>query len=50
MCHDAVYISQRCYLVYQLKSVKALEIEFVAPIPEQIATTTMHLSKVSGEP
>ena len=34
-------------LVYDLKSVGVLEIEFVAPNPEQIATTTMHFSKVS---
>ena len=37
-------------VVCRLKSVGALEIEFVAPIPEQIVTTTMHFSKVSGEP
>ncbi len=28
------------HIVYDLKSVGALEIKFVAPIPEQIATTT----------
>ena len=32
-----------------MKSVGALEIEFVAPIPEQIAATTMHFPKVPGE-
>ncbi len=37
------------HIVYDLKSVGALEIEFVAPIPEQIATTTMHFLKVPGE-
>ncbi len=35
-------------IVYRLKSIGALEIEFAAPIPEQITTTTMHFSKVSG--
>ncbi len=35
--------------VYRLKSVGALEMEFVAPIPEQIATTTTHYLKVPGE-
>ena len=33
-------------VVYRLKSVGALEFEFVAPIPEQIATTTVYFSKV----
>ena len=37
------------HLVYDLKSVGALEIKFVAPIPKQIATTTMHFPKVPGE-
>ncbi len=37
-------------LVYDLKSVGALKIEFVAPIPEQISTYTMHFSNVSGGP
>ena len=32
------------FLVDLLKSVGALEIEFVAHIPEQIATITMHFS------
>ncbi len=36
------------YIVYRLKYVGALEIEFVAPILEQIATTTMHFFNVSG--
>ncbi len=36
-------------IVYDLKSVGALEIKFVAPIPEQIATTTMHFPEVPGE-
>ncbi len=40
-------------IVYDLKldyltSVWALEIEFVAPIPEQISTTTTHFSKIWG--
>ena len=33
--------------VGRLKSVGGLETEFVAPIPEQIATTTMHFSDIS---
>ena len=37
-------------IVYDLKSVEALKIEFVAPIPEQIGTSTMHFSNVSGVP
>ncbi len=37
------------HIVYDLKSVGALEIKFIAPIPEQIATTTMHFPKVLGE-
>ncbi len=36
-------------VVYDLKSVGALEIKFVAPTPEQIATTTMHFLKDPGE-
>ncbi len=32
-------------IVYDLKSVGALEKKFVSPIPEQIATTTMHFLK-----
>ena len=48
-----IIISSRgCYLAewlyvalifYELKSVGSLEIEFVAPIPEQLKTITMHL-------
>ena len=38
-----IYMMQ---VVYDLKSVGALEIEFIAPIPEQIATTT-HLFQLS---
>ncbi len=37
------------WVVYDLKSVGALEIDLVAPIPEQIATTAMHFLKVPGE-
>ena len=37
------------FLVYDLKSVGALEIKVLAPIPEQIATTTMDFLKVPGE-
>ncbi len=33
----------------RLKSVGALEMKFVALIPEQIATTTMHFLNVPGE-
>ena len=36
-------------IVYRLKSVGALEMKFVAPMAEQIATTTMHILKVPGE-
>ncbi len=36
-------------IVYRLKSVGALEMKLVAPIPEQIATTTMHFLKVPAE-
>ena len=32
------------------ESVGALEIEFIAPMPEQIAITTIHFSKVLGGP
>ena len=39
-------ITDHFFLVYDLKSVGALKIEFVAPIPEQIATYTMHFSNV----
>ena len=39
------------YIVYDLKSVGALEIEFIAPIPEQIATTTVRATTwSSGNP
>ncbi len=31
-------------LVYRLKSVEALKMKFVAPMPEQIKTPTMHFS------
>ncbi len=48
MTYPSIYCSFP--LVYRLKSVEALEIDFVAPIPEQIATTTMHFFKASGEP
>ncbi len=34
-------------LVYRLKSVGALKMKFVAPMPEQIITPTMHFSEVS---
>ncbi len=44
-----LFKSKSVHLVYDLKSVGALEIKFVAPIPEQIATTTMHFLKVPGE-
>ena len=37
-------------IVYDLRCVGALEIKFVAPIPEQIATITMHFLKVVGVP
>ena len=37
-----------CNIVFRLKSVGALEM-FVAPMPEQIATTTMHFVEVPGE-
>ena len=36
------------YRVYQLKSGGPLEIELVVPIQEQIATTTLNFSKISG--
>ena len=36
-------------IVYDLKSVVALEIKFVAPIPEQITTTIMLFLEVPGE-
>ncbi len=36
------------FIVYDLKSVGALKIESVAPIPEQSSTSTVHFSKVSG--
>ncbi len=32
-------------IVYRLKSGGALEMKFVASVPEQIATTTMHFLK-----
>ncbi len=37
-------------LVYRLKSVGALKMKFVAPMPEQINTPTMHFSEVSKDP
>ena len=37
-------------LVSRLKYVEALTLKFVAPMPEQIATTTMQLFKVPGNP
>ena len=37
-------------IVYDLKSVGSLKIEFVAPIPEQLKTITIHLFEDSGEP
>ncbi len=37
------------YIVYRLKSVEAIKMKFVAPMPEQIATTTIHFPKVSGK-
>ena len=40
-----VYTQIIANLVYDLKSVEALEIEFVAPIPEQITITIVHFSK-----
>ncbi len=42
-------INRILLVVYDLKSVGALEMKFVAPISEQIATTTMHFLKVPGE-
>ncbi len=36
-------VLQKRSLVYDLKSVGSIEIEFVAPIPEQLKTITMHL-------
>ena len=36
-------------LVYRLKSVAALQLKFVAPMPEQINTPTMHFSEVSKD-
>ena len=36
------------HVVYDLKSVGALEMKFVAPIPEQIGTTTTQ-NKVYGQ-
>ncbi len=38
------------FIVYDLKSVGALKIEFVAPMPEQNGTSTMHFSNVPGGP
>ena len=32
-------------VVYRLKSVEAIKMKFVAPMPEQIATTTIHFLK-----
>ncbi len=37
-------------LVYHLKSVGALKMKFVAPMPEQSNTPTMHFSEVSRDP
>ncbi len=36
-------------VAYRLKSVEAIKMKFVAPMPEQIATTTVHFLKVSGK-
>ena len=45
---DATFFTQSL-VVYRLKSVGALEMKFIAPMPEQIATTTMHFLKVNGK-
>ena len=37
------------FIVIDLKSVEALKMKFVAPMPEQIATTTTQSLKVPGE-
>ncbi len=39
---------RKIILVYHLKSVGFIKIEFVASIPQQIGTSTMHFSNVSG--
>ena len=36
------------FIVSRLKSVEAIKLEFVAPMPEQISTATMQFLKVSG--
>ena len=45
---SAWYICNNVHVVYDLKSVGALEIEFVAPIPEQIATTHHYHAFLQG--
>ena len=42
-----LFLTNVSLIVYDLKSVGTLEIKFVAPIPEQIATTTMHFLKAT---
>ena len=47
-CHEktdlkVIVVVQSFFVVYDLKSVGALKIEFVAPIPEQIATYTREM-------
>ncbi len=42
-CVLSLFKTQLVMLVYDLKYVGSLEIEFVAPIPEQLRTITMHL-------
>ncbi len=37
-------------MVYRLKSVGDLKMKFVAPMPEQIKTPTMHFPEVSRDP
>ncbi len=39
-------ILQKALLVSRLKSVEAMKLEFVAPMPEKIATSTMQFLKV----
>ncbi len=49
------YISNRALIYYRdvvidLKSVEALKMRFVAPMPEQSGTPPMHFCKLSREP
>ncbi len=42
----AIVISKEGLIICRLKSVGAIKMKFVAPMPEQIATTTIQFLKI----